>query len=114
MESWRNELYNSLSHSVEGSTWKEHKYVAIVNGKYIYPEDLKEDTTTTSSNPNKKSYALDLGEIQNNKASQKSTKTTDIDGIKIKDKGHILNRNYLPKEPEIGDMYFIEDTQQNV
>lgn len=31
-----------LEHSAKGSHWKSgHKYIAIKNGRYIYPEDLK-------------------------------------------------------------------------
>lgn len=39
MERWREQLY--LEHSAKGTTWGRHKYVAIKNGRYIYPEDLK-------------------------------------------------------------------------
>lgn len=39
MERWREQLY--LEHSAKGTTWGKHKYIAIKNGKYIYPEDLK-------------------------------------------------------------------------
>lgn len=39
MERWREQLY--LEHSTKGSTWGNHKYIAIKNGRYIYPEDLK-------------------------------------------------------------------------
>ena len=39
MERWREQLY--LEHSAKGSTWGKHKYIAIKNGRYIYPEDLK-------------------------------------------------------------------------
>lgn len=30
-----------LEHSQKGQTWSKHKYVAIKNGRYIYPEDLQ-------------------------------------------------------------------------
>lgn len=30
-----------IMHSAKGSTWKKHKYIAIKNGKYIYPGDNK-------------------------------------------------------------------------
>lgn len=33
-----------LEHSAKGSHWKGgHKYIAIKNGRYIYPEDVKSD-----------------------------------------------------------------------
>lgn len=32
-----------LEHSAKGQTWNKHKYIAIKNGRYIYPEDLKGD-----------------------------------------------------------------------
>ena len=34
----------SLSH---GGTWKDHKYIAIKNGRYIYPDDVKNLTKYT-------------------------------------------------------------------
>ena len=113
MEFWRHELYNTLSHSVEGSSWKDHKYVAIVNGKYIYPEDLKENTDRPSSNPNTKSYALTLDKEQLDKTKKISTKI-DTSKIEKKDKGRLLNKNYLPTNPEIGDMYTLNDTGQQI
>ena len=37
-----NDFRNYLEHSAKGTHWKKgHKYIAIKNGKYIYPEDLK-------------------------------------------------------------------------
>lgn len=30
-----------LEHSAKGQSWGKHKYVAIKNGRYIYPEDLQ-------------------------------------------------------------------------
>ena len=30
-----------LQHSAKGTTWGDHKYIAIENGRYIYPEDVK-------------------------------------------------------------------------
>lgn len=30
-----------LEHSAKGQTWGKHKYIAIKNGRYIYPEDLQ-------------------------------------------------------------------------
>lgn len=37
-----NDYRNYLEHSAKGTHWKKgHKYIAIKNGKYIYPEDLK-------------------------------------------------------------------------
>lgn len=30
-----------LRHSAKGTTWGDHKYIAIENGRYIYPEDVK-------------------------------------------------------------------------
>lgn len=37
-----NDYRNYLEHSAKGTHWKKgHKYIAIKNGKHIYPEDLK-------------------------------------------------------------------------
>ena len=30
---------NSIEHAAKGSTWKNHKYIRIENGRYIYPGD---------------------------------------------------------------------------
>lgn len=35
-EGFSTELY----HSAKGQTWKKHKYIAIKNGRYIYPKDI--------------------------------------------------------------------------
>lgn len=49
-----------LEHSAKGSHWKSgHKYIAIKNGRYIYPEDIKSDKrskieTKEKTNPLKK------------------------------------------------------------
>ena len=54
MEAWRRELYhnmmtqNSLCHYAKGQTASRHKYVAIKNGRYIYPEDVNR---TNSNSP---------------------------------------------------------------
>lgn len=34
-------MSNYLIHSAKGTSWKNHKYVKIVNGKYYYSDDLK-------------------------------------------------------------------------
>lgn len=37
-----NDYRSYLEHSAKGTHWKNgHKYIAIKNGRYIYPEDLK-------------------------------------------------------------------------
>lgn len=41
-------MKNYLIHYSKGSTSKKHKYIAIKNGKYIYPEDLQNDPNTTN------------------------------------------------------------------
>lgn len=40
-----------LIHSAKGSTWKKHKYIKIVNGRYIYPKKETEtkDRVSTKS-----------------------------------------------------------------
>ncbi len=75
MESWREELYHGVISELRariregaggsgtsnsskergGWTWKNHRYVRIENGRYIYPEDLKQnknknDNGETNSN----------------------------------------------------------------
>lgn len=42
MNLFKEEISRSyLEHSQKGQTWGKHKYIAIKNGRYIYPEDLK-------------------------------------------------------------------------
>lgn len=37
-------VYRSyLKHSAKGQSWGKHKYIAIKNGRYIYPEDLQKN-----------------------------------------------------------------------
>ena len=41
-------VYRSyLKHSAKGQSWGKHKYIAIKNGRYIYPEDLKKGGTSS-------------------------------------------------------------------
>lgn len=40
---------SSLSH---GGAWKTHKYIAIRNGRYIYPDDVRTDRRRPIHNPN--------------------------------------------------------------
>lgn len=35
-----------LEHSAKGQTWGKHKYIAIKNGRYIYPEDLQKNAAS--------------------------------------------------------------------
>lgn len=49
-----NDYRNYVGHSLLGKwKWKEHKYVDIVNGRYIYPEDIKKGFQ--NANPHLKS-----------------------------------------------------------
>lgn len=41
-----------LSHSAKGTTWGKHKYIAIRNGRYIYPGDKVPGSTDDSSEIN--------------------------------------------------------------
>lgn len=42
MNVFNESIYKShLEHSTKGQTWSKHKYIAIKNGRYIYPEDLQ-------------------------------------------------------------------------
>lgn len=41
---------DGLSHSAKGTTWSNHKYVAIKNGRYIYPDGLQETADRIASN----------------------------------------------------------------
>ena len=44
MNIFKEAVYRShLEHSAKGQSWGQHKYIAIKNGRYIYPEDLKGD-----------------------------------------------------------------------
>lgn len=119
MESWRQELYHSLRHAAEGSTWKDHKYIAIVDGRYIYPEDVQNGgnssgsavataQTTTSSSTNFK--------ITPSKSPKKLKKQKTFDGktTDVVDKGSVKTYNDLPKNPALGDMYLLEDTKRYV
>lgn len=46
-----NDYRSYLQHSAKGSHWKSgHKYIAIKNGRYIYPEDLKGGAKNILSN----------------------------------------------------------------
>lgn len=36
----QNDFRDYLEHSAKGKKWKNHKYIEIRNGRYIYPEDV--------------------------------------------------------------------------
>lgn len=38
-----------LAHSAKGTTWDDHKYIAIRNGRYIYPSDIARSNRSTNS-----------------------------------------------------------------
>ncbi len=106
MEVWREELYHGLLDNLRGRvknvtgtssgigrkgnglgggkvgngsgrTWKEHKYIRIENGRYIYPEDLKKKASlvgskVASSLPKKKTKpAARLSDMHKNNITSK-------------------------------------------
>lgn len=46
-----NDYRRYLRHSAKGTTWGNHKYISIVNGRYIYPEQ-KTNTRSSQSSSN--------------------------------------------------------------
>ena len=117
MEAWREELYQTLRHSVEGSTWKDHKYIAIVDGKYIYPEDVQNGSTTSSSTSDTTSTASATNStVTPSKTPKKVKKQKDKSGnnIDVTDKGSVKTYKELPTDPMVGDMYLLEDTNRYV
>lgn len=41
-----------LSHSAKGTKWSKHKYIAIENGRYIYPDDVAGGNSRSSGSAN--------------------------------------------------------------
>jgi len=41
---------DKLSHSAKGTSWSNHKYIAIKNGRYIYPDGLQGTADKIKSN----------------------------------------------------------------
>ncbi len=120
MEAWRRELYQTLSHSVEGSTWKDHKYIAIVDGKYIYPEDVQNGSKSAASTANTTATTSGTttatSTVTPPKTPKQVKKQKDKDGkdIDVTDKGSVKTYKELPKDPQVGDMYLLEDTKRYV
>lgn len=117
METWRQELYHSLKHSVEGSEWKDHKYIAIVDGKYIYPEDVKNGSkspATTSSTPTNTTSTTGNSKVTPPTTPKKVKKQKDKSGkdIDVTDKGSVASYKDLPTDAQVGDMYLLEDTKR--
>ena len=54
-----NDYRNYLEHSSKGQRWKKHKYLAIINGRYIYP-DTSSDVEETVGDRFNKALAQDL------------------------------------------------------
>lgn len=118
METWRQELYHSLKHSVEGSEWKDHKYIAIVDGKYIYPEDVKNGSKSpaaTSSAPiTNTTSTTGSSKVIPPTTPKKVKKQKDKSGkdIDVTDKGSVASYKDLPTDAQVGDMYLLEDTKR--
>ena len=162
MEAWREELYhgvisdlkNRISVSVGGTSagasttsskssqrggwsWKNHKYIRVENGKYIYPEDLnkkskktsslsdslkerlknanysavlKKKVTTTESSKKKSSSRKSSGGSK----SSASAATENTPKIPTVDKGSVKSFDDLPKDPHVGDLYLITDLNRKV
>lgn len=75
-----NDWRDYLEHSSKGTHWKKgHKYVAIVNGRYIYPEDLKRkknshiDLTSESSGTKQSSPIPTRGFFSSGSSSESSS-----------------------------------------
>lgn len=72
-----------LAHSAKGQTWGHHKYIAIKNGRYIYPEDLGnykningESLGTAKPDNRKKSYIeklMDSSEAARNRIDKRKS-----------------------------------------
>lgn len=107
--------------------WKDHKYIAIENGKYIYPEDLKKrdradariaaidarDSGTKNQAPAES--AKQTKPVWNyNQAETKKEEKKETPTIVQKFKGSVDSYAYLPKKPEIGDVYYLENDQIRV
>lgn len=110
MESWRQELYHSFRHAAEGSTWKDHKYIAIVDGRYIYPEDVQNAGKNSYSNT---SSAKSGGASASYNSSSKKTTSKNFKiekrGDKPYIKGNIEDETHLPKNPAKNDVYYVVD-----
>ena len=101
--------------------WKEHKYIAIENGKYIYPEDLKKRNRADARiaaidarDSGKKAEPVTETKTQKqvwnyNQASQKKEEAKTEQTITKKFKGSVDSYAYLPKNPEVGDTYYLEN-----
>lgn len=48
--------------SVKGSTWRRHKYVAINNGRYVYPENMPKEEKVTPKDTAEKSLVEKIEE----------------------------------------------------
>lgn len=106
-----------IRHSNEGSTWKEHKYVAIINGRYIYPEDLKSGSNSSYNTGNVSPASSNTsGSPANSSGSGGNSSSAPVDSANIikVDKGSVKSYRFLPKNPEIGDMYLLENTKVKV
>lgn len=82
-----NDYRNYLEHSAKGTHWKKgHKYIAIKNGKYIYPEDVKR-----SSGPVQANYVYEKpGEV--NGRPRGHARKIDYDNLWSVEKGNALGR----------------------
>lgn len=80
-----NDWRDYLEHSARGQKWARHKYIAIENGRYIYP---KEEYTKGPVQPN---YVIeDPGKVKNRPRGH--GRKIDYDNLWSVEKGNALNR----------------------
>lgn len=65
-----------LAHSAAGQTWKRHKYIAIENGRYIYPEDLAKRSGRKATQYGSDDYYKQTGKSGTTVANRKSIPAT--------------------------------------
>lgn len=98
-----------LEHSAKGSTWKHHKYIKIVNGRYIYPSNKPGSRAEAEYMKNQKDAAnyqrvADIGRVVNGKIA-KNLNDHYSGTYRMTEPNVALNKNAYKKNSEVIKKY---------
>lgn len=93
-----------LEHSAKGSTWKHHKYIKIVNGRYIYPSKAESEYRKNQQDAADYQRVADVGRAINSKIEKNLD--NHYTGVRKMTAANVaLNKNAYEKNSEVIQKY---------